>query len=218
MLDNKALDPIATLFCPVEVELKFVVQPMEMFVGWFPPPLLTNKLLIEPESEAVTDVAIIVPVPVIVGEVIAGDAENTTDPAVPVSSVNADAKLADDGVAKNVATLVPKPDTPVEIGNPDAFVKILPAATVPRTGDVKVGDVARTTAPVPITAVIPVVLILRTLPVPAVSKVLFVNVSVVALPTKVSAVVGNINVPVFTIELITGDVKVLFVNVWVQVS
>ena len=47
----------------------------------------------------------------------------------------------------------------------------------------------------------------------ALSMVLFVNVSVVSLPTKVSLDVGNVNVPVFEIELITGVVKVLFVNV-----
>ena len=261
MLDNKALDPIATLFVPVAEVLKFVVEPIEMFVRTFPPPVVISKLLIEPESEAVTDVAIIVPVPVIVGEVIAGDEAKTSAP-LPVSPVTAAAKLADDGVAKNVATLVPnpdtpvdigkqvafvkilpaatvprtgvtrvgdvantfkpvpvlsvnavskladdgvpknvatlaaKPDTPVEIGKQVAFVKILPAATVPRTGVTRVGDVARTTVlPVPVTAVIPVVLILRTLPVSAVSKVLFVNVSVVALPTKVSLLVaGNIKV------------------------
>jgi hypothetical protein len=42
---------------------------------------------------------------------------------------------------------------------------------------------------------------------------LFVNVSVVARPTKVSVEVGSVNVPVFEIELITGAVNVLFVNV-----
>jgi len=42
----------------------------------------------------------------------------------PVSSVKAAAKLAEDGVARKVATLVPKPDTPVEIGKPVAFVKV----------------------------------------------------------------------------------------------
>jgi hypothetical protein len=49
---------------------------------------------------------------------------------------------------------------------------------VPSAGVISVGLVARTTEPVPVTAVIPVPLILNTLPVPAVSKVLFVNVSV----------------------------------------
>ena len=44
--------------------------------------------------------------------------------------------------------------------------------------------------------------------------VLFVSVSVVALPTIVSAVVGKVNVLLlFVIEDITGAVKVLFVSV-----
>jgi hypothetical protein len=38
--------------------------------------------------------------------------------------------------------------------------------------------------------------------------VLLVSVSVVALPTKVSVEVGSVNVPVLTIELITGVVNV----------
>ena len=84
---------------------------------------------------------------------------------------------------------------------------------------------------------------MNTLPVPAVSNVLFVNVSVVARPTKVSVDVGSVNVPVLVIVAITGEaenvatpdivcapenvpesdaplivgvVKVLFVNVWVE--
>ena len=46
-----------------------------------------------------------------------GDVANTLTP-VPVLSVSADAKLADEGVPKKVATPVAKPDTPVEIGKP----------------------------------------------------------------------------------------------------
>jgi hypothetical protein len=49
------------------------------------------------------------------GVVIVGEVANTADP-VPVSSVKAVRKLADVGVAKKVATLAPRPDTPVEIG------------------------------------------------------------------------------------------------------
>ena len=56
---------------------------------------------------------------------------NTSEP-VPVSFVTADARLALDGVAKNVATPVPKPETPVEIGNPVAYVNV-PELGVPRT-------------------------------------------------------------------------------------
>lgn len=52
-----------------------------------------------------------------------GEVANTNEPE-PVSSVTADARFALDGVAKNVATPVPRPLTPVEIGNPVAFVKV----------------------------------------------------------------------------------------------
>ena len=52
---------------------------------------------------------------------------------VPVSFVTAAAKFALDGVAKNVATPVPNPLTPVLIGSPVAFVKVA-LAGVPRIG------------------------------------------------------------------------------------
>ena len=48
---------------------------------------------------------------------------NTAEP-VPVSSVKDAARFALDGVAKNVATPVPNPETPVEIGNPVVLVKV----------------------------------------------------------------------------------------------
>ena len=51
-----------------------------------------------------------------------GDAENTRFPE-PVSSVTAEERLELEGVARNVATPVPSPETPVEIGRPVAFVR-----------------------------------------------------------------------------------------------
>lgn len=56
----------------------------------------------------------------------------TAEP-VPVSSVKAVRKLADEGVAKNVATLAPKPDTPVETGKPVQLDKV-PDCGVPKIG------------------------------------------------------------------------------------
>jgi hypothetical protein len=47
----------------------------------------------------------------------------------PVSSVTAPARFALEGVAKNVATLVPRPETPVEIGKPVAFVRVSEVGT-----------------------------------------------------------------------------------------
>lgn len=77
--------------------------------------------------------------PVIVGVVSAGDPLKTASP-VPVSSESADARLADDGVARNAATLVPSPETPVEIGKPVQLVRV-PDDGVPRTGVTRVGEV-----------------------------------------------------------------------------
>lgn len=75
----------------------------------------------------------------ILGVTNVGDVAKTKEPD-PVSSVIADTRLADDGVARNVATPVPSPDTPVEIGNPVAFVRT-PDDGVPSAGVVKTGEV-----------------------------------------------------------------------------
>jgi len=68
-----------------------------------------------------------------------GDALNTKVEE-PVSSVTAEAKLAELGVAKKVATPVPRPDTPEEMGRPVQLVNV-PELGVPSTGVVNVGDV-----------------------------------------------------------------------------
>lgn len=69
----------------------------------------------------------------------------------PVSFVTAEIKLADEGVARNVATLVPSPLTPVLIGSPVALVKVAEVG-VPKTGVIKVGEVAKTNTPVPVSS------------------------------------------------------------------
>jgi hypothetical protein len=76
----------------------------------------------------------------------------TNDP-VPVLSVTAVAKLALEGVPRNVAIPVPKPLIPVLIGSPVQFVKV-PEAGIPNTGATNVGEVAKTRAPVPVSSVI----------------------------------------------------------------
>jgi len=76
----------------------------------------------------------------------------TNDP-VPVSSVTADIRFAELGVARKVATPVPSPETPVLIGRPVAFVKV-PLVGVPRIGVTSVGLVANTNAPEPVSSVI----------------------------------------------------------------
>jgi hypothetical protein len=76
---------------------------------------------------------------------------NTKAPE-PVSPVTADARLALDGVARNVATPVPRPLIPVETGSPVAFVRVA-ADGVPRFGVVSEGLVANTSAPDPVSSV-----------------------------------------------------------------
>jgi hypothetical protein len=81
----------------------------------------------------------------------AGEVANTSAPE-PVSSVTAAARLAELGVARKVATPVPRPDTPVLIGRPVTLV-ITPEAGVPRAGVTSVGEVANTRAPEPVSSV-----------------------------------------------------------------
>jgi hypothetical protein len=80
-----------------------------------------------------------------------GDVANTKAPE-PVSSVTAAARFALEGVARNVATPVPNPDTPVLIGKPVQFVSV-PLVGVPSNGVTRVGDVANTSAPDPVSSV-----------------------------------------------------------------
>lgn len=78
------------------------------------PDVVPLKLTIPVDDDAVPTVILVPNV---------GAVANTKGPD-PVSSVTADARFADDGVAKNVATPVPRPLTPVLIGNPVAFVRV----------------------------------------------------------------------------------------------
>ena len=72
--------------------------------------------------------------PVIVGVVSAGEVAKTKLPPVPVSSVRHEARLAEFGVARNAATLVPRPETPVDIGRPVQDVSV-PLDGVPSAPD-----------------------------------------------------------------------------------
>jgi hypothetical protein len=111
-----------------------------------------------------------------------GDVANTADP-VPVSSVKAASKFAEEGVAKKVATPVPKPLTPVEIGKPVRLVAV-PEAGVPKAGVTNVGEFDNTTEPVPVDEVTPVPP-LATGKVPVMSEVERLTASHVALVPSV---------------------------------
>ena len=77
---------------------------------------------------------------------------NTSAP-VPVSSVTAAARFALEGVARKVATPVPKPEMPVATGNPVQLVSV-PDVGVPRIGVTSVGLVLITTEPEPVIALL----------------------------------------------------------------
>jgi hypothetical protein len=69
-----------------------------------------------------------------------GEVEKTATP-VPVSSVSAARRYAEEGVIKNLSTPVPRPDTPLAMGRPVQLVSV-PDVGVPRTGAVSVGVVS----------------------------------------------------------------------------
>lgn len=104
-------------------------------------------------SSVARSVVVVVPASVsaIEGVASVGDVPNTAAP-VPVSFVNAAARFAEVGVARNVATLEPSPETPLEIGRPVAFVSVA-ALGVPRSGVTSAGEVAKTAAPLPVSFV-----------------------------------------------------------------
>jgi hypothetical protein len=85
-----------------------------------------------------------------VGVVSAGEVPNTASP-VPVLVVSAVRRFPDVGVARKVATLVPKPLTPVDTGSPVQFVSV-PDVGVPKMGVISVGVLAKTAAPVPVSS------------------------------------------------------------------
>jgi hypothetical protein len=83
-----------------------------------------------------------------------GEVANVRAP-LPVSSVTAEARFALDGVPRNVATPAARPLTPVLIGKPVALVRV-PLDGVPRAGVTSVGEVAKTSAPLPVSSLIAV--------------------------------------------------------------
>jgi hypothetical protein len=94
--------------------------------------------------------ASLVVVPTMAGLEMVGDVPNTSAPE-PVSLVIAEARLAELGVARKVATPVPRPAR-LAVGKPVVLVNV-PADGVPRLGVTKTGLVAKTLAPVPVSSV-----------------------------------------------------------------
>ena len=135
------------------VEVTVPVSPVVITV----PVTAGNVIVVVPAAEDAlkfvvpeTDPEKFAPPPPIVGVVSDGLVPKTREPE-PVSSVIAAARLAEDGVPSSVATPVPNPETPVEIGNPVAFVRVA-LVGVPSIGVTSVGLVANTSAPEPVSS------------------------------------------------------------------
>ena len=143
MLNTNKPDPVSSVTAEIKLALDGVTKNVATPVPKPDTPVLIGKPV------ALVKVAL-VGVPKI-GVTRVGLVANTNDPE-PVSSVTVDAKLALVGVAKNVATPVPKPDTPVLIGKPVALVNVTDVG-VPRIGVTKVGEVAKTAEPEPVSSV-----------------------------------------------------------------
>ena len=114
-------------------------------------PLASVNVAAVPGSVMVTLFTVVAVAAPNTGVTSVGVLANTSAP-VPVSSVTADARFAELGVPKNVATPVPSPDTPVLIGRPVALVKVT-LEGVPRAGVTSVGLLANTKAPDPVSSV-----------------------------------------------------------------
>ena len=82
---HNARSPAAKLFPPVAEELKFVVEPIEIFVETFPPPVLINKPLIVPFEPDVEIEPVTPKDPVISADPVKGNA--APPPPLPVLTV-----------------------------------------------------------------------------------------------------------------------------------
>jgi hypothetical protein len=161
-MGDKALNAADLVVCPVPPFAIAIAVPFHTPVAIVPTAVKLDVTMAAgnavPARLAAGNPVVLVNVPLVgvpnIGVTNVGDVANTKEPE-PVSSLTADAKLALVGVAKNVATPVPKPDTPVDMGKPVAFVKVA-LVGVPSIGVTKVGLVDKTTLPDPVLVVTPV--------------------------------------------------------------
>ena len=147
MIGDKALNAAALVVCPVPPFAIAIAVPFHTPVAIVPTAVKLDVTMAAgnavPAKLAAGNPVVFVNVPLVgvpnIGVTNVGEVANTKDPE-PVSSVTAVARLALDGVAKNVPTPVPNPDTPVDTGKPVQFVNT-PLEGVPRAGVVNVGEV-----------------------------------------------------------------------------
>ncbi len=140
-----------------------------------------------------------------------GFVANTRAPE-PVSSVTAVATFALDGVVRKVEIPAASPETPVETGSPVQLVRV-PEAGVPNAGVTKVGLVANTRAPEPVSSVTADIkfaldCVVRKVEIPTASP---------EIPVETGSPVQLVNVPEAGVPnagvVNVGDVRVLLVNV-----
>jgi hypothetical protein len=137
-----------------EVERTLLPEPVDAVTPV--PPLATGSVPVTPvvRGRPVAFVSVAKLGTPMLGVVSAGEAAKTAAP-VPVVDVSVTRRLSAEGVARKVATLVPRPETPVEIGRPVALVSVANEGT-PMLGVVSTGEVERTVLPVPVDVVTPV--------------------------------------------------------------
>jgi len=120
---DKALFPAAKLHPPVAEELKFVVEPIEIFEEMFPPPLLKNIPLIVPfEPDVEIEPVTVNPDPDITSEpVITADPENGNAGPPPPPFNAKEAVVANDEVVANEAVPKSEPVRDVAVKAPVIF-------------------------------------------------------------------------------------------------
>ena len=128
----------APLTVPVDVKVSVVEPPVTVSPPFAPSDVKAPVLRVV----APTDALLIVP-PVIAGLEIVGDVPRTAPPE-PVTAFE-----------RAVATPVPRPETPEEMGRPVPFVSVT-AEGVPRFGVMRAGEFDSTAEPVPVEVVDPV--------------------------------------------------------------
>jgi hypothetical protein len=111
--NTKEPEPVSSLITPANSDEVVAASADSLSV-------VTTRVLLVGMVVPLTLVAVATPRD---GVVRLGLVANTSEP-LPVSSVTAEARLAELGVAKNVATPDPRPLIPVETGNPVALVSV----------------------------------------------------------------------------------------------
>lgn len=155
--DGAVVVPLLCRTCPDDPLASIAVVPAADWYGIVPPEPPARWVAVpavKPEAVPVRFVAMPDAGVPNAGVTSVGDVANTKAPD-PVSSVTADAMFELDGVASAVATPVARPLTPVVIGSPVPLVRTA-ADGVPNAGVTSVGEVDRTTLPVPVDEVTPV--------------------------------------------------------------